>query len=410
MLNKDQQRELAYLVVVDEIKPIPNYDRVEHARVGGWWVIVRKDQFKVGDPAIYFEIDSLVPEKEPFMFLEKRHFKVKSIKMCGVYSQGLLMHPDDFGWKLSDLSALCILDDKGKSHFVDDDSRFLTDILGVKYYDPDDQKRKSDPKPKAPEMPKFFRSGVGRKMMRVKWLKKILIALFGKKKKKSLGWPTGRFPGVSKTDQERVENMPYVLSDKTPYIRTQKCDGSSGTFILERKKKNKFEFYVCSRNVRYEKENKYDEKYFDKNYFWEVAIKYDIENKLKDYLNKNPDMWFVCWQGEVCAPNIQGNPQHLTETHLFLFHFTDSKNGRLDIRKAKEIWNSYDMEIVPIDSDLYVLPDDMEEFKITADGLYDPSVCEGSTKCQREGFVYYKSTDPTFSFKNVSRQYLLAKG
>ena len=30
--------------VIDEIKPIPNYDRVEHARVGGWWVIVKKDQ------------------------------------------------------------------------------------------------------------------------------------------------------------------------------------------------------------------------------------------------------------------------------------------------------------------------------------------------------------------------------
>ena len=40
MLNKDGQRELAYVVRIDEIKPIPNYDRVEHARVGGWWVIV----------------------------------------------------------------------------------------------------------------------------------------------------------------------------------------------------------------------------------------------------------------------------------------------------------------------------------------------------------------------------------
>ena len=98
MLNKDGQRELAYIVAIDEIRPIPNYDRVEHARVGGWWVIVKKDQFQVGDLAIYIEVDSKVPEKEPFMFLEKKHFKVKTQKMCKVISQGLLMHPYDFGW------------------------------------------------------------------------------------------------------------------------------------------------------------------------------------------------------------------------------------------------------------------------------------------------------------------------
>ena len=78
MLNKDGQRELAYIVSIDEIKPIPNYDRVEHARVGGWWVIVKKDQFKVGDLAIYIEVDSKVPEEEPFLFLESKKYRVKT--------------------------------------------------------------------------------------------------------------------------------------------------------------------------------------------------------------------------------------------------------------------------------------------------------------------------------------------
>ena len=58
MLNpQTNQRELAYIVAIDEIKPILNYNRVEHARVGGWWVIVKKDQFQVGDLAIYIEVD-----------------------------------------------------------------------------------------------------------------------------------------------------------------------------------------------------------------------------------------------------------------------------------------------------------------------------------------------------------------
>ena len=45
MLNEKGVRELAYIVPIDEIRAIEGYDRIEHARVGGWWVVVRKEQF-----------------------------------------------------------------------------------------------------------------------------------------------------------------------------------------------------------------------------------------------------------------------------------------------------------------------------------------------------------------------------
>ena len=149
--------------------------------------------------------------------------------------------------------------------------------------------------------------------------------------------------------------------------------------------------------------------YKDKNYYWEVAIKYDIENKMKDYLNKNPDITYVCWQGEICAPGIQDNPHKLKETHFYAFHMTDSKHGRYYIRVANKIWDSYNIEVVPIICDNYIMPNDFEEFKLSADGYYDKSVCEGQNNCRREGFVYYKTTDPKFSFKNVSREYLMRR-
>jgi hypothetical protein len=88
----------------------------------------------------------------------------------------------------------------------------------------------------------------------------------------------------------------------------------------------------------------------------------------------------------------------------------DSEKGMFDIREAKKVWDEYGMESVPIEDEDYTLPDDFEEFKQTADGFYNPDVCEGQTKCAREGFVYYKTTDPNFSFKNVSRKYLLKIG
>ena len=149
MLNPNtNQRELAYVVTIDEIRPIPNYDRVEHARIGGWWVIVKKDQFKVGDLAIYIEVDSKVPEKEPFMFLDKRNFKVKTLKMCKVISQGLLMSPEDFGWTKGKDADGVLLINLGKEATNDlpylNAGDFLTELLKITYADAEDNRRKAN--------------------------------------------------------------------------------------------------------------------------------------------------------------------------------------------------------------------------------------------------------------------------
>lgn len=416
MLNVKQERELCYLIKVDDIKPIEGKDRVECAVVGGWTIMVRKGQFQPEDIGIYFEVDSKVPETEPFLFLAAKHYKIKTQKYKTpsghFYSQGLLMHPEDFGFETYiDGDGTQYVHINGKSHCVEDETRFLTKELSVTYAEAEDNTRKanSDPNAKYKAMaarhPKLFKKPWVRWMMKRDWGKKIMFFFFGKKKDKSNVWPVGKFPGVAKTDQERCENMPWVLKDKTPFIVTQKCDGSSATYILERKKYNKYEFYVCSRNVRMMKPDQ-ECFYGNRNYYWEVAIKYDIENKMRDYLKNNPDISFICWQGEICAPGIQSNPHHLKDTHFYCFHMTDSKTGRFDIREAKKIWGKYNMEVVPIVDENYIMPDDFEEFKASADGFYDANVCEDNPNCPREGFVYYKTTEPTFSFKNVSREYL----
>ena len=407
MLNANGERELVYIVTIDDIKPIEGRDRVECAVVGGWTVMVRKDQFKPGDLGIYFEIDSKVPAKEPFMFLEGKHFKIKTQKYKTpngqFWSQGLLMAAEDFGWTLNSDN----ISGDGKIFYKGD---FLTKKLNVTYADPEDNSRKSKSsvdkyQKMAQRMGKKFAKQPYRWLMKTIWGKKLLFFFYGKKKD-TKAWPDGRFPGVARTDQERVENMTWILQDKTPFIVTQKCDGSSGTYILERKGKNKFEFYVCSRNVRMASKEQ-ECFYGSHNYYWEVAEKYDIENKMKAWLNSVPGRDWVCWQGEICAPGIQKNPHNLSETHFYCFHWTDNVNGRRDIRDAIVDWKSYNMETVPVVCDNYIMPDDFEEFKKSADGYYMGEVCEGHTNCKREGFVYYKTTEPTFSFKNVSREYLL---
>jgi hypothetical protein len=334
--------------------------------------------------------------------------------MCGVISQGLLMHAEDFGWKNAiDADGHPLIydaNDNSRFWYADGEDRFLTKELGVTHIEDEDNKpaqRVDKYKAMAQRRPDIFKRKWARWLMRREWGRKLMFALFGRKKKKSeTAFPT-KFPYVKKTDQERCENMPWVLKDKTPYIVTQKCDGSSATYILARTHNpfKSFEFYVCSRNVRM-----LDEKqqcFYDENVYWEMAKKYDIEAKLKSYLKDNRHLTYVCWQGEICGPNIQKNPHHLKENHLFCFHMIDSSKGKYDMREAERIWISYGMEIVPIVDVSYRMPDDFDEFKQSADGFYSTEVTEGTHDCPREGYVYYKTTDPNFSFKNVSNKYLL---
>lgn len=411
MLNKDGVRELAYVVTIDNIEPIPGYDRVEWATVGGWKVIVQKGQFNIGDPAIYFEIDSKVPSnKECFAFLEKRHYKVKTLKMCKVISQGLLMHAEDFGWKIESAQfcgGVCyIVDDEGKQHFDCDESRFLTEKLGVTYADAEDNQRKAknvDQNAKFTSMKarhkKFFSNSIIKKLWKHKWFRNFIFIFLGKKKDKPRSFPT-KFQYVKRSDEERVENMPWILKDKEPWVKTQKIDGTSSTYILERTGKNKFEEYVCSRNVRQltpSQKNYHTD--IEGNVYWMMADKYKIFDFLKSYLIEN-NLEYVCLQGETAGPSLQGNPHKFKELCFFGYNLIRSDIGRINSIEAAKICEKAGIPWVPIADEAYILPDDMETLKLDADG---PCIVgEG----MREGWVY-RSLDGKQSFKNVSREYLL---
>ena len=212
MLNNQGVRELAYVTTIDEIRPIPNYDRVEQARVGGWWVIVRKDQFQVGMPAIYIEVDSKTPETKPFEFLESKHYKIKTQKMCKVVSQGLLMSAEDFGWFVGGNTIehiVYIQDSNGVRHIANDkDSMFVTELLGITYAVQEDNQRKStatkrdDYDRMAKRHGKLFSHQPFKWLMKREWGKKLLFLILGSKKDKDKGFPS-HLPFITKSDEER---------------------------------------------------------------------------------------------------------------------------------------------------------------------------------------------------------------
>ena len=386
----NDKRALAYTARVEEVKEIPGYDRVEHARVGaGWWCIVSKsDNFKPGDLCVYFEVDSKVPANdERFAFMEKRNYKVKTLRMCKVYSQGLIM-------PITAFPEITTTDEH-----VD-----VTDVLHITYAVEEDNARKNgDPNAKYTSMKarhkKLFKHPLVKKIMRYEWGRKLMFFFFGKKKDNPRTFPT-HFQFIHKTDEERCENLPWVLGYKDPLIVTEKLDGTSSTYILEKKGRNKYEFYVLSRNVRQQDENQ--KTYHDHHIYWDMAFKYDIENKLKQYLEEN-DLDYVCIQGESVG-SVQGNPLQLSADDLYVFNFIRSDKGRIPSNEGKLIVENMGMKWVPILDLAFYMPNDMEEFKVMADGK---SVV--NPKVDREGIVL-RDPKTDFSFKNVSRKYLLKHG
>ena len=400
MLNAKNERELCYVVRVDEIKPIEGRDRVECAVVGGWTIMVRKDQFKPGDLGIYFEIDSQVPEKEPFMFLEAKHFKIKTQKYKTpdgqFWSQGLLMHAEDFGWEMLDDS---IADDEKNLHFDEGDTRFLTEKLGVTYAVAEDNSRKAGSADKYKKMAqrngKLFAHQPFRWLMRHEWGKKLLFVFFGKKKDKKGGWPEW----VAKTDEERVQNMPWILADKSEWIATEKIDGTSTTFTMKRgKRRSQYDFYICSRNVVFDKPDK--QCFYDSNVYVEMAEKYNVESVLRQILENRPDLDWVTLQGETYGAGIQKRDYSLKDHDFVGFNFITSASGRWNSVDAKKLMNGFGIPWVPIVDEHFVLPDTVDELLTIAT---DKSVIDGG---MREGLVF-RSQDGAKSFKAVSNEFLM---
>ena len=407
MLNAKNERELCYVVRVDEIKPIEGRDRVECAVVGGWTIMVRKGQFQPGGLGIYFEIDSQVPEKEPFMFLEAKKFKIKTQKYKTpdgqFWSQGLLMGAEDFGWttaeRESDTCSTCIVDSDGVAHYVDDESRFLTKQLNVIYAVAEDNSRKAGSADKYKKMAqrngKLFAHQPFRWLMRHEWGKKLLFVFFGKKKDKKGGWPEW----VAKTDEERVQNMPWILADKSEWIATEKIDGTSTTFTMKRgKRRNQYDFYICSRNVVFDKPDK--QCFYDSNVYVEMAEKYNVESVLRQILENRPDLDWVTLQGETYGAGIQKRDYSLKDHDFVGFNFITSASGRWNSVDAKNLMNGFGIPWVPIVNEHFVLPDTVDELLTIAT---DKSVIDGG---MREGLVF-RSQDGAKSFKAVSNEFLM---
>ena len=384
---ENKERALAHIEKIEWVKPIEGANNIELIGVLGWVCVAKKGEFQTGDLAVYIEIDSKCPENdERFEFLANKKYKVKTMKLgkFKVISQGLALP----------LSLFPELDGKNIGDDVSKD-------LKITYSSEEDVKRKSnsiDPNAKFKSMAARHKNLAKKKwfrwLMKREWGKKLLFFFLGKKRDNPKEFPKW----IVKTDETRIENAPFYLQNKNPWIKTEKLDGTSCTFAIDRQKKgkDKFEFIVCSRNVRQADKNQ--EYYYGSNIYWELADKYGIESVLtKLAIENNYDR--VVLQGEGVG-YVQGNPYKFKENRLYVFNLIIEGN-RVGTKEMADFCDGNNLLHVPIISTEYYLPKTMEEMKLEADGY-----SEINPKVRREGYVY-RSQDGQQSFKNVSREYLL---
>lgn len=384
---ENKERALAHIEKIEWVKPIEGANNIELIGVLGWVCVAKKGEFQTGNLAVYIEIDSKCPENdERFEFLANKKYKVKTMKLgkFKVISQGLALP----------LSLFPELDGKNIGDDVSKD-------LKITYSSEEDVKRKSnsiDPNAKFKSMAARHKNLAKKKwfrwLMKREWGKKLLFFFLGKKRDNPKEFPKW----IVKTDETRIENAPFYLQNKNPWIKTEKLDGTSCTFAIDRQKKgkDKFEFIVCSRNVRQADKNQ--ECYHDSNIYWELADKYGIESILtKLAIENNYDR--VVLQGEGVG-DVQGNPYKFKENRLYVFNLIIEGN-RVGTKEMADFCDGNNLLHVPIISTEYYLPKTMEEMKLEADRY-----SEINPKVRREGYVY-RSQDGQQSFKNVSREYLL---
>ena len=374
----ENERKLAHIELITDLQPIEGADRIEKAIVLGWECVVKKGEFQVGQMIIYCEIDSVLPELPEFEFLKDRKYRIRTIKLKGQVSQGLILPLESM--KSAKMFAYKVGDD-------------VTDLIGItKYLTPSEREEIAKQEYKI----QVEKNRLKKFMMRYSWFRRFVLT-----KKEG-----NKFPyWVSKTDEERVQNLNWdkfysQFKDKFIYV-TEKVDYQSVTFtgkmlpnstpIIGKFLPKVFKFIICSRNLVNNDKN---------SLYHKIAQKYNIEQILKE----NPSLTI---QGEQGSTNVQGNKYGISEPQLWVFNIIDhERNYQYDYFEMLAFCNHYDLPLVP-----HVHSMSLKDLGTTVQEVVEYSKGKSviNQTVHREGIVVRCIEDgkKVFSFKAINPDFLL---
>ncbi len=379
----------ANIVRIDTILPHPDPDttNLELIQLGGYQVVVRKGEFRIGDLGVYIQPDSVVPQTEPFRFIwgehvgldgkvpEKRR-RITVRKFRGQWSEGLLLPVTAFDE---------LVDSTLTRYLVRSDYPVGTDVsdtLGITHWNPDTTSDAESTTGKAARSPrrKFRLPRTFKGWFRFLW--RFIIS------------PTGTIrdvPFIIPTyDVEAYKNYKGTFKPGEWVVVTEKIHGSNARFIFL-----DGEMYAGSRNQ------------------WKDVGGDDIWNKV---LKANP--WIEQWcrkypgfalYGEV-TPTQKGFDYGAKEPQFFVFDvLTPEKKWMEYVEAALKLLDGADTshyKEVPV---LYYGP--FDEGKIS--NLVDGASQVRGAKHIREGIVVKTVRERTHrglgraQLKLVSSEFLL---
>jgi hypothetical protein len=433
----DIERKLATVRRIAKIDPIEGSDFLCHVTIDGWRLVASKsDGFQVNDLVLYFEIDSFLPVIPEFEFLRDRCFKstvhlgdgfrLKTIRLRGAISQGLIMplkdfvQNDDNGWFYEDYDPNKTGFQQGAGElerFAVVEGTDLTEFLGVKKWEAAPEGpggSKFGPSQTRGSFPDFLTKTDQERVQNClggirNWIYHAEPEYFKIEDAELLAQLDAsnellkQHPGryfLSDNDwyeKKVIDNDPATIDARSKFEVTIKLDGSSMTAYI-----NDGRFGVCSRNM--------DLKRVKGNAFWDATV----SQRLIEWLFEDGRNLAV--QGELMGPGIQGNKEGLKELTFFLFDIYDIDNKRyftpqerlMAMQNASSFWYRDDiggpMQHAPViahNFDIRTLNlDSVDGFLSYAEG---PSL----NAKQREGVVFKSCLEGGPSFKAISNTWLL---
>lgn len=365
-------RALAHIEEILELKPIyvegKLADNVEFAKVLDYYVVVKRDQFKIGDFAVYIEVDSILPEVEVFEFLRKKKFTIKAMKYSSkfldengsrIISQGILFKPSEVGLTKIKL-GLDVTEDLKIEKVVEDDVEVVT--KSKKW---------------------FMKYKLSRSIYR------LYSRLFNNTK--DISWLSWMPP---KSDETNIQNIFTKMKEKyndDGWYVTEKLEGQNMSIYKHTKRKlfgvKNISNGVCTRNNHLEKN--------DGSQFWKTALDLDLFSKV----NKLDKDYFI--RGEHCGPKIQQNIYKLPKCDFFVFEIYDIKDKRLlTLEECLDICNKVGFKFVPIIETNFTLPNTIQDILAWSDGKSE------IYNTLREGYVVRRKDNSNISFKVRSPEYL----
>ncbi len=328
---------------------------------------------------VYFETDTVLDSENPdFSFLASRKWRVRTMKMAGVYSEGLAVPIEKLKFY-------------GIDPYTLREGQDLTEITKTeKYLSPEELEDR---------YPSKSRGG-----------KKRGQKGFVQTDPRLAPFPSDDFP---KTDEPNLKSMPYLLiqmsreDEETKLSRkitvTEKYDGMSATYWNGR---------VFSRNY----EHVEVDGTYNNNAVWYLKIQEKYNLKEVTLKNRN-----LAIQGEIVGPGANKNRLGLSELDFYVFNIYDTiKKCFISIKDVIEICKDEGLKTVPVIHLAKTIQELGDEYKSLA-GIasiaekmdYLPSMHPSEGLVIKTDDELNSKIDPKnpkvsfrYSFKVVSKRYL----